>query len=65
MRKPYFWEYMWYVGYILPLVVYAGFEYYAPQRTSVVHEGRREAIRRMEKRGETFGWPFPPDYKDS
>jgi hypothetical protein len=36
-RKPYFWEYGFYVGYVLPFIIYGWFEYYRPLRMDVIY----------------------------
>ncbi|TPX36986.1 hypothetical protein SmJEL517_g00883 [Synchytrium microbalum] len=49
-KKWYWWEPMWYFGYLLPM--------------GVCDAAKIEAHRRLAARGETFGWPLPPSYSD-
>ena len=52
---------MWYFGYYGSFFVFATALYFSPNK-SLDDYTKEEAQKRMAARGETFGWPFPPDY---
>ncbi|KAJ3089702.1 hypothetical protein HK102_005716 [Quaeritorhiza haematococci] len=60
-RQRYWWEGLWYYGYYGSFIVFFTFEYFSP-KTTLSHASKVEAHKRLAERGETFGWPFPPDY---
>jgi hypothetical protein len=44
------------------IILILAFAHYGRYETSSDRLAVIEAHRRLAQRGETFGWPFPPDY---
>ncbi|KAJ3037830.1 hypothetical protein HDV00_001332 [Rhizophlyctis rosea] len=63
-RKWYWWEPAWYFMFYPSIAIWLVFMYYTPHK-SPAQKARIEAHRRLEERGEDFGWPFPPNYRES
>ncbi|KAI9014180.1 ESSS subunit of NADH:ubiquinone oxidoreductase-domain-containing protein [Hyaloraphidium curvatum] len=61
-RKWEWWEAPIYTGFVGGVVVFAYLYSKKPDHKPTVW-ARVEAERRLEERGETFGWPFPPNYR--
>ncbi|KAJ3107990.1 hypothetical protein HDU97_002570 [Phlyctochytrium planicorne] len=60
-RAWYWWEPMWYFGYYGSFVTFVIFSLYSPQK-SPTELAKEEAHRRLLSRGESLGWPLPPNY---
>ncbi|KAI8928241.1 hypothetical protein BC831DRAFT_449058 [Entophlyctis helioformis] len=58
----YFWEPVWYIGMYGSLATWLVFEYFTP-RKSPSEWAREQAIKRLEQRGDEFGYPLPPHYR--
>ncbi|KAJ1548091.1 hypothetical protein HK096_005340 [Nowakowskiella sp. JEL0078] len=60
-RDKYWWENLWYYGYYGSFVAFIIASFYDPRETPT-QAAKLEAHKRLAERGETFGWPLPPDY---